>query len=100
LFSLLKIKAMTQREHMESEVQKWRQSTLTKKEFCQQQGIKESTFGYWITRSIEKSKRGFLALTELPSGPTTPIEINYPNGVRLKVAAKDLKIISQLISLG
>lgn len=85
---------------MEAEVQNWRQSTLTKKEFCQQQGIKESTFGYWITRSNEKKKRGFLPFSELPSGGTAPIEIIYPNGVRIKVAARDLKTISQLISLG
>ncbi len=91
---------MTQREHMEAEVQKWRESTLTKKEFCQQQGIKESTFGYWITRNNEKRKRGFLPLSELPSGPASPIEIIYPNGVRIKVSSRDLKSISQLISLG
>ena len=91
---------MTQREHMEAEVQKWRESALTKKEFCQQHGIKESTFGYWITRSNEKRKRGFLPLSELSSGPTSPIEIIYPNGVRIKVASRDMKSISQLISLG
>lgn len=91
---------MTQREHMEAEVQKWRESGLTKKQFCQQQGIKESTFGYWITRSNQKWKSGFLPLNELPSGQTSAIEIIYPNGVRIKVAARDLKSISQLISLG
>ena len=91
---------MTQREHMEAEVQNWRQSGLTKKQFCQQRGIKESTFGYWITRSNEKRKRGFLPLSELPSGQTSPIEIIYPNGARIKVAARDLKTISHLISLG
>lgn len=91
---------MTQREHMEAEVQKWRESALTKKQFCQQHGIKESTFGYWITRSNEKRKRGFLPLSELPSGQTSAIEIIYPNGIRIKVAVKDLKTISQLISLG
>ena len=90
---------MTQREHMEAEVQKWRESTLTKKEFCQQQGIKESTFGYWIARSNEKRKRGFLPLTDPASGSTSPIEIIYPNGIRVKVTAADLKTISQLISL-
>lgn len=91
---------MTQREHMEAEVHNWRESRLTKKEFCQQQGIKESTFGYWITCSNEKRKKGFLPLNELPSGQTSPIEIIYPNGIRIKLAAKDLKMISQLISLG
>jgi hypothetical protein len=91
---------MTQREHMEAEVQKWRESTRTKKEFCQQQGIKESTFGYWITRSNEKKKKGFLPLAERPSGSASSLEIIYPNGVRIKVSAQDLKSISQLISLG
>ena len=91
---------MTQREHMEAEVQKWRESTLTKKEFCQQQGIKESTFGYLIARSNEKRKRGFLPLTDPASGPTSPVEIIYPNGVRIKLSLRDLKTISQLISLG
>ncbi len=90
---------MTQREHMEAEVQKWRESTLTKKEFCQQQGIKESTFGYWIARSNEKRKRGFLPLSA-PCAGAAPVEIIYPNGIRVKVTAADLKMISQLISLG
>ena len=91
---------MTQREHMEAEVHNWRESGLTKKEFCQERGIKESMFGYWITRSNQKRKSGFLPLNELPSGGTAPMEIIYPNGVRIKVAARDLKTISQLISLG
>lgn len=91
---------MTPREHMKAEVAKWLESKLTKREFCQQQGIKESTFGYWITRGKQKRKSGFISLAELPSREPSFLEIIYPNGVRLKVAATDLKIITHLISLG
>lgn len=74
---------MTQREHMGAEVQNWREIWQTKKQFCQQRRIEESTYGYRITRSTEKRKKGFVPLNELPPGHTAPIEIIYLNGIKL-----------------
>lgn len=89
---------MNQREQMEVEIQKWRESGLRKKEYCQQQGITISTFTYWITRINQSSGKGFVPLLPAPRPETSCIEVIYPNGVRLKVPASDLKTISQLIS--
>lgn len=90
---------MNQREQMEAEVKKWRESGLKKKEYCQQHGITVSTFSYWITRINQSSRKGFVALTPASNLATSTIEVIYPNGVRIKVPASDLKTISQLISL-
>ncbi|MHB1178229.1 MAG: IS66 family insertion sequence element accessory protein TnpA [Daejeonella sp.] len=90
---------MNQREHMEAKVQCWRESGLKKKEFCQQQGIKESVFSYWITRINQNKPKGFVPLIELSHAQASAVEVIYPNGVRIKVATIDLKAISQLVRL-
>ena len=85
---------------MEFEVKSWRESGLKKKEYCQQRGISESTFSYWITR-INKSKgRAFIPLLPAEGINDSAIEVIYPNGVRVKVSAAHLKTISALIHLG
>lgn len=89
---------MNQREQMEVEIEKWRESELKKKEYCQQRGISLSTFSYWITRINQSKKKGVIPVISTPKPETSSIEVIYPNGVRLRVPA-DLKIISQLISL-
>lgn len=91
---------MRQREQMELEIRKWRESGLKKKEYCEQHGISVSTFGYWITRINQNKDKGFIPLVPTQSGGASCIEVIYPNGVRLKVSNSDLRIISRLISLG
>lgn len=90
---------MNQREQMELEIRKWRQSGLKKKEYCQQHGIKMSTFGYWITRINQHTGKGFIPLNPPAQSATSCIEITYPSGVRLKVSNPDFSTISRLISL-
>ncbi|WP_207536429.1 IS66 family insertion sequence element accessory protein TnpA [Desertivirga arenae] len=53
---------MKSREEMEAEVRRWRESGLKKKDYCQQQGITESTFSYWITRINQSSQKGFVPI--------------------------------------
>lgn len=89
---------MKSREEMEAEVKRWRESGLKKKDYCQQQGITESTFSYWITRINQSGQEGFVAI-KTPTGVSSSIELIYPNGVRVKVCSTDLKTISQLIHL-
>lgn len=91
---------MKQREQMELEIRKWRESGLKKKEYCQQQGISMSTFGYWITRINQNKGKGFVPLVPPDKADTSCIEIIYPNGIRLRLPNSDVRIISQLISLG
>jgi orotate phosphoribosyltransferase-like protein len=89
---------MDQRERMKAEVERWRQSGLTQKEFSQQLGMKVATFAYWVSRSKESEKKGFIPLVPA-AGSVEVIEVSYPNGVRIKVPTSDLKIVSQLIHL-
>ena len=90
---------MDQRERMKTEVERWRQSGLSQKEFCKGLGMKAGTFAYWVSRSKEsEKKKGFIPLAP-PAGSVDAIEVSYPNGVRIKVPALDLKTISQLIHL-
>lgn len=75
------------------------ESGLTQKIYCESLGIKRSTFANWVKRSKEKANMGFVSITPPPSGYSEAIEILYPNGVRIKAAATDLKTISALINL-
>lgn len=90
---------MDQKTRMKAEVERWRQSGLTQKEFSQQLGIKLATFAYWVSRSKEESKTGFVPLRPGQRDPASEIEITYPNGVRLKVSSSDPGILSRLIHL-
>ena len=90
---------MDQRTRMKAEVERWRQSGLTQKEFSQQLGIKVATFAYWVSRSKEESKTGFVPLRPGQRDLAGDIEITYPNGVRLKVSSSDPGVLSRLIHL-
>ncbi|MEK6482571.1 IS66 family insertion sequence element accessory protein TnpB [Catalinimonas sp. 4WD22] len=92
---------MEQQEKMLNLVEYFHRSGKSQKEFCLEQGIKTSTFSYWIKkkRLSENSKEAFLKIE-----PTTPllkdqVEVFYPNGVRLKITQTDLSTISALIRL-
>lgn len=84
---------------MKAEVERWRQSGLTQKEFSQQLGIKVATFAYWVSRSKEENKIGFVPLRLGQRDLAGDIEITYPNGVPLKVSSSDPGVLSQLIHL-
>ncbi len=60
--------------------------------------MKVATFAYWVSRSKEaEKKKGFIPLGQGLSA--SEMELTYPNGVRVKVSASDLKTLSQLIHL-
>lgn len=91
---------MDQRLRMKAEVERWRESGLTQKEFSEQLGMKVATFAYWVSRSKEaEKKKGFIPLGPGQNFSASEMEITYPNGVRLKVGGSDLRILSQLIHL-
>lgn len=91
---------MDQRIRMKAEVERWRQSGLSQRAFCQEIEMKVATFAYWVSRTKEaEKKKGFIPLGPGQGLSASEMEITYPNGVRVKVAASDLKILSQLIHL-
>lgn len=101
LYLCEKRQVMEQQEEMFALVESYQQSSQSQKEFCQEQGIKPSTFSYWIKkkRLSEKPSVGFIKIDTTPALEENHLEILYPNGVRLKIKEKDLSVISALIRL-
>ena len=84
-------------------VRQWRESGLTRNEFCMQHGITLGKFGYWISRWKEDQPGGDAGF--IPMGPPRAsghpvLSVVYPNGVRLEVPSADLGLLSRLIALG
>jgi hypothetical protein len=92
---------MEQQEKMLTLVEDFHRSGKSQKEFCLEQGIKTSTFSYWIKkkRLSKKPKEAFLKVETKASFSEESLEIIYPNGVRLKTSQADLSTISALIRL-
>ena len=80
-------------------VQQWKESGLTQISYSEKIGVKRSTFANWVSRSKERTATGFVAITSSPAPVlvSQSIEIMYPNGVRLKTDAFDIRILSELI---
>lgn len=83
-------------------VRQWRDSGLTRKEFCTQHGITLAKFGYWIARWKENESGvhdGFIPMGSAMAGNPSAISVVYPNGVRVEVPSADLGLLSRLIAL-
>lgn len=90
------------RDYMFTLVRQWRESGLTRHEFCLQHGITLAKFGYWIARWKENESgadTGFIPLGKAMAGNPSVISVVYPNGVRLEVPSVDLGLLSRLIAL-
>ena len=89
-------------EEMFTLVEEWQSSGQTQKIFCQEQGIKPGTFAYWLRKKRQngESTGGFLPVRVSRDLGTDPVEVIYPNGVRVRVAQADLEVISGLVRLG
>lgn len=86
------------RVHMLSMIADWQQSGKSKKAYCAEKGITETTFYYWFSRSKENDSSIGSFITIGKSGRTSEVEVIYPNGVRIK-ADTDLGLLSRLIRL-
>lgn len=90
---------MDQRASNQVQVLRWRESGLSQKAFCHQSGIKLGTFAYWVAKSKEEKKHGFIPLVSERSNRSVEYEVIYPNGVKVKINSFDLKTLSGLIHL-
>jgi hypothetical protein len=70
-------------------VELWQGSGLSKKAFCERQGMEKSVFIYWWKKYRESNEPGgFIPLTVGSSNSPAQnhlMEIQYPNGVVLKL---------------
>jgi transposase-like protein len=90
------------RDYMFTLVRQWRDSGLTRKEFCLQHGITMAKFGYWTRRWKEDQlggDGGFIPMGSPVTGTVPVLSVIYPNRVRLEVPSADLGLLSRLIAL-
>ena len=95
---------MNQKEEMLLLMKEFEDSGLTQKQFSASKDIGFHKFNYWyrkLKREDEESP-GFLRVdtsSRRASIGSDPLEVVYPNGVKLKVACGDLSLLSSLIRL-
>ncbi len=96
-------------------IEKWHKSKMSKNQYCHQENLSKSTFGYWLKKyktekgqevSSRKSKdKSFIPVRVNSSLNTvdtfeSPIEIYYPNGVLLRCSsAIDMSQLKTLITI-
>ena len=92
---------MRKAEEMFALVEEWEESGQTQKVFCQEQGVKVGTFAYWLRkkRQERESTGGFLPVRVRQDSGVEPVEVIYPNGVRMRVSQTDPEVISGLVRL-
>lgn len=90
---------MTHQENMLQLVELYEESGLSQRAFCQEQHLKVSQFTYWIhkVRKEKQAASGFLQLS--PPEPVAQMEVVYPNGVKVRLPARDLQLLSRLLHL-
>src|SRR5690625_5770304 len=74
---------MTKTQRMFTLVEQWKQSGITRKEFCRQADIKVGTFAYWVAKykkDNQQSDPGGFVRVEASAQPASRVEITYPNG--------------------
>jgi hypothetical protein len=94
---------MDKREEMLLLMEEFGNSGLSQKEFSTAKGMPFHRFNYWY-RKLKKENgepAGFVRVdTRKPDVfPVGQFELEYPNGVRLKIPACDLSLLSHLIAL-
>lgn len=79
------------RDEMFPIVEAWQHSGLSKKAFCEDRDMAKSVFLYWCKRYREENELGgFVPLsvgTSQGFATSHSIEIQYPNGIVLKLPA-------------
>lgn len=91
---------MSIQEQMFALVDEYRQSGLSAKVFCHERNIGLSKFNYWVRKKKQQNRRsGFIKIATGQETSTIPIELIYPNGVRLQLATSDPILIARLLKL-
>jgi hypothetical protein len=84
-------------------IEAWKQSGQSQESFCQQQGLKPSTFGYWYSKFKEDSSKAmpFIALKPSAGFTEKSIELRLSSGISVSWQVKDFnELAAQLQSLG
>jgi hypothetical protein len=99
----MKMNRRRNKEEMRKLVSQWKTSELTRKEFSQQNNIAETKLGYWQKKfkKTETPKQFIpLVVREKEYDINIPLEIHYPNGVKIKSLQKlDIPTIKELVTI-
>jgi hypothetical protein len=95
---------MDKREEMIRLVEEFNMSGLTQKDFSASKGMGFHQFNYWYRKlkreNVNSEASGFIRVdTGRTESPTGQFELEYPNGVKLRVPKGDFKLLYQLIAL-
>ena len=73
------------RQHIEA----WRRSKLPQREYCTQQSLSYSSFGYW-SRRLKNTSTHQSKLLPIKVTRTTPLVVILPCGIRLELPSHAL----------
>ena len=80
-------------------VEDYLSSGLSQEQFCDNQPVTVSTFGYWVRKykqeNQESAPAGFIALN--PTVPSGQAEVFYPNGVRVVLSSVNVQLLRELV---
>ena len=96
------IERYTREETMFALISEWQNSSISKKQFCEQTQVGIHTFNYWLKKSkykCQKSNHGFTEYKIIERKSHSPIRLNFPNGVVAEFPADfDYKQVHFLIN--
>ena len=96
---------MELQEQMQELVDLFHKSGKSQKAFSREHGIGDKKFNYWVRKLSQEGKTssGFITVAgtgnSAGSSGAQPVEILYPNGVKVKASGADLSLLRQLIHL-
>lgn len=96
----------TSQEEKETHLNQWKESGLSKKDYCEHTGINYWAFKRWcyqygyVKKRGPRSQNGFIQLKPTSIHPTGNMVVIYPNGVRIQLPATNNKeLLRTLINL-
>ena len=83
-------------EHMN----RYPESGMTQRAYCEAHGISQATFGYWLKkyRSEKSGNTGSFMRMQPKSAESSSIEIHFTNGITLRIQGMvDAKYLKELL---
>jgi hypothetical protein len=88
---------------MRAVVESYQKSGMGPSKFAAREGLNLNQLKYWIKKLLKEEKKlssGFIEVAPPVAGPVSCLlEIDYPNGVKIKVTTGDFPYLRQLINL-
>ena len=66
-------------------IEAYQKSGLSQPAFCRQEGLNKSTFLYWLKKYRKEQQKDFLPLQVGPAKTTFNLELDLPNGIKIRI---------------